>query len=111
MLLADLPADVARQERREVAQDVPAAAWGEVPIVLRCGVEAPEALTPSSPCYEVEEIGWFEEEIADGRRFTTIGREAFVSVDVPLEVQPSADALVDLAPSIVKHVPEVQPCV
>lgn len=111
MLLADLPAEVAGNDRREVAQDVPAAAWGEVPVILRCGVERPDALTPSARCDLVEDVGWFEEETADGRVFTTIGRDAHVSVEVPARVQPAADVLVDLADSIVKHVPQDQPCV
>ncbi|MGJ9411223.1 DUF3515 domain-containing protein [Aeromicrobium sp. CF4.19] len=111
MLLADLPPDVAGQDRGEVAQDVPAAVWGEDPVILRCGVEQPEDLTAASRCDEVEGVGWFEEPTADGRLFTTIGRAAFVSVEVPAGVQPAADVLVDLAESIEKHVPVEQPCV
>jgi hypothetical protein len=111
MLLADLPPTVAGQERREVAQDVPAAAWGEVPVILRCGTERPEDLVATSRCDVVEDVGWFDEETAGGRLFTTIGRAAYVSVEVPPPLQPAADVLVDLAESIVKHVPEEQPCV
>ncbi|GAA2076667.1 hypothetical protein GCM10009821_15010 [Aeromicrobium halocynthiae] len=110
-LVADLPAEVAGQDRREVAQDVPAGAWGEVPVVLRCGVPDPDALEPTSPCYEVEGVGWFEERGADGRVFTTIGRAANVSVEVPAPVQPAADVLVDLADVVTGNVPVEQPCV
>lgn len=111
MLVADLPIEVAGQDRREVAQDVPAGAWGEVPVVLRCGVPEPDDLEPTSPCYEVEGVGWFEEETGGGRVFTTIGRAANVSVEVPAPVQPAADVLVDLGGAIAKHVPVEQPCV
>lgn len=111
MLVADLPVEVAGQDRREVAQDVPAGAWGEVPVILRCGVPEPAALEPTSRCDDVEGIGWFEEETVGGRVFTTIGRTANVSVEVPSPVQPAADVLVDLAPAIAKHVRLEQPCV
>lgn len=110
-LLADLPTEVAGQDRREVAQDVPAAAWGEVPVILRCGVREPTALEPTSPCYEVEGVGWFEEDSEAGRVFTTIGRAAYVSVEVPAPVQPAADVLVDLGDAVARHVPVEQPCV
>lgn len=111
MLLADLPPEVAGQERQDIDQSVPAAAWGEDPIVLRCGVEPPKALTLDSRCDVVNEIGWFTEETADGRRFTTIGRTANVEVEVPADIEPAADALVDLSASIAKHVRETKPCV
>lgn len=111
MLVADLPPQVAGQERREVAQDVPAGAWGEVPVVLRCGVPDPAALEPTSRCDDVEGIGWFEEETGSGRVFTTIGRAANVSVEIPASVEPAADVLVDLAPAVAKHVRVEQPCV
>ena len=111
MLVADLPIEVAGQDRREVAQGVPAGAWGEVPVILRCGVPEPDDLEPTSPCYEVEGVGWFEEETAGGRVFTTIGRAANVSVEVPAPVQPAADVLVDLGEAVAKHVPVEQPCV
>lgn len=109
-LLADAPAAVAGQEMRDVPDRV-AAAWGEPAIILRCGVEKPEALTASSPCFPVRDVGWLAEETADGYLFTTIGRAFYVSVEVPENYEPEADTLADLAGSVKKHDPQEQPCV
>ena len=111
-LLAALPATVDGQQRRDVEPaGALAAAWGDPAIVLRCGVPEPPALTASSPCAEVNGVGWFAEQREDGYRFTTIGRAAYVSVQVPYEYEPAADALVDLASAVRRSVPEREPCV
>jgi hypothetical protein len=111
-LVRGLPDTVDGQSRRDVQpEQALAAAWGDPPIVLRCGVPAPAALTASSTCAEVNGVGWFAEQRADAYRFTTIGRSANVEVQVPYDYQPAADALVDLAADVRRQVPEVQPCV
>jgi hypothetical protein len=109
-LLADVPRSVAGQENADVPGQV-AAAWGDPAIILRCGVEKPDALTPSSPCFEVSDVGWLAETTADGYLFTTIGRAFHVSVEVPKAYDPAADALADLASTVKKHDPERDPCV
>jgi hypothetical protein len=109
-LLADLPGSVAGLERRGLEQDVQAAAWGDPPVVLRCGVATPEAFGPTSQCAAVDGVDWFGETTADGFRFTTVYRSVNVEVDVPGVHDPAADVLVDLAPSVVKHVPAERRC-
>jgi hypothetical protein len=109
-LIADLPSSVDGLDRRTLEQDVPAAAWGDPPVVLRCGVPTPEAFEPTSECKLVDGVDWFDEQTADGFRFTTVGRRANVEVDVPAVHDPAADVLVDLAESIDKHLPVEQPC-
>ena len=109
-LLADVPRTVAGLERLEVDDRI-AAAWGSPAVVLRCGVERPEALEPTSPCSEVAGVGWFGETTASGFLFTTIGRSFHVSVEVPREYDPAADVLVDLAGTIKRHDPVEKPCV
>jgi hypothetical protein len=109
-LIADAPRRVAGQDSIEVPRQV-AAAWGEPAIILRCGVEKPDALTPSSQCFDVRGVGWLAESTADGYLFTTIGRTFHVSVEVPKTYDPAADALADLATSVKKHDPEKEPCV
>jgi hypothetical protein len=59
----------------------------------------------------VDDVGWFSENTSDGYLFTTIGRQYFVSIEVPKDYDPPADALVDLAKSVKKHDPDVKPCV
>ncbi len=88
-----------------------AGAWGDPPIVLRCGVEKPAALKPTSTCHDVNGVGWLAEQQPDGWLFTTIGRALYVSVEVPAEHEPAADALADLADVIGRHVPVTRPCV
>ncbi|MGH3458366.1 DUF3515 family protein [Aeromicrobium sp.] len=109
-LLADVPQRVAGQENRDVSGRV-AAAWGDPAIILRCGVEKPEALRPESQCFAVRDVGWLAETTADGYLFTTIGRTFHVSVEVPKSYDPAADVLADLASSVKKHNPEKEPCV
>ncbi len=109
-LYADLPNKVADQSRRDVEGRV-AAVWGDPQIILRCGVEKPRELTRSSRCDDVDGVGWFTEDASDGFLFTTIGRQFFISVEVPADYEPPAEALVDLSASVKKHDPDVQPCV
>lgn len=109
-LIADAPPRVADQDRLDVGNPV-AAAWGDPEIVLRCGVEKPDALKPTSRCFDVNDVGWLAETTADGYLFTTIGRTFHVSVEVPKSYDPAADALADLATSVKKHDPEKDPCV
>ena len=109
-LIADAPPRVADQDRLDVRNPV-AAAWGDPEIVLRCGVEKPDALKPTSRCFDVNDVGWLAETTADGYLFTTIGRTFHVSVEVPKSYDPAADALADLATSVKKHDPEKDPCV
>lgn len=121
-LISQLPDHVAGQEARSVQPAyTPAGAWGDPPIVLRCGVAKPASLRPDSSCFVVNDVGWLAEqddqpvtgsEPVDGELvFTTIGRSAYVEVTVPSDYQPAADALVDLAGAIKAATDDVRPCV
>lgn len=110
-VLADLPARVLDQDRRQVAPGELSAAWGSPAITLRCGVDQPAAFTASSPCFEVNGVGWFTEEVSGGYLFTTIGRPAFVEMAVPRAYAPEAGALVDVAVTVSRHDPLRSPCV
>jgi hypothetical protein len=111
-LVRALPDAVADQERREVSPiDAAAAAWGDPPIVLRCGVPEPEALQPDSRCFVVDDVGWFAEEQQDGVVFTTIGRSTNVEVTVPDDYAPEGDALPDMADPLQAATRELKPCV
>ena len=108
-LLADLPKTVAGQPRRLVVEKV-AGAWGDPPIILRCGVEKPPSLKPTSRCHEVNGVGWLAERQSDGYLFTTIGRKHYASLEVPGDYQPAADALADVADVIARHLPVTRSC-
>ena len=109
-LLAALPDQVLRSTRRPTDPGVLTTAWGDPPITLRCGVEAPPGLGPSSECLEVNGVGWFNEPAEGGVLFTTVGRAVFVEVGVPHEYAPEVSPLVDLADAVSAQVPLRQPC-
>jgi hypothetical protein len=70
--------------------------------VLRCGVDLPAGLSPTSEVIEVEGVEWFLVEESAGYTFTTVGRRANVELTVPARV-PRSEAtapLVDLAPAV-----------
>ncbi len=121
-LLTKLPARVAGQSAQSVDPSTAlAAAWGDPPIVLRCGVDRPAAQRPDSACFEVNSVGWFTQQdgrpfpgdqpVTDELVFTTIGRTPYVEVRVPPDYQPAADALVDVSSAVFSATKEQQPCV
>jgi uncharacterized protein DUF3515 len=82
-----------------------AAAWGTSPVVLRCGVEEPEAFDEYSSCQITNGVAWFipDEQITGEPVdivMTTVGRSPVVEVALPAEHFPPANAMVDLAPAI-----------
>lgn len=110
-LLNRLPESVAGQTQSDGSDpDDWMRAWGDPPIVLRCGVSTPTALSPTSQCLAVNDIDWFAS--ADGKEvdlanppdgtvdFTTVGRTVNVQLSVPDEWSPASDALVDVSAAI-----------
>jgi hypothetical protein len=83
--------------------------WGSPAIVVRCGVVAPSALAPTSRCDEINAVGWFTEETADGYRFTTIGRVGYIEVTVPSSYAPEGAMLAPLADAV-SQMGDVTPC-
>ncbi|HUP98916.1 MAG TPA: DUF3515 domain-containing protein [Aeromicrobium sp.] len=108
-MLGDLPQTIAGQPRRLVEGRL-AGAWGDPPIVVRCGVEKPKELKPTSPCHEIDGVGWLAQKQPDGWLFTTIGRKHYASLEVPADYEPAADALADIADTIARHLPVVRRC-
>ncbi|WP_158542953.1 DUF3515 domain-containing protein [Phytoactinopolyspora halophila] len=106
-VLQDLPEVVGDAVRRDVEpESLPAAAWGEPAIVLRCGVNLPAAYEPGARLLEVDGIGWFPEPGDGGMFFTSTDREVLVEVAVPDDYAPEGELLHDLAPAIASHIPE-----
>jgi len=115
-LVEALPDTVDGARRRSVdPSEAPAAAWGDPPIVLRCGVPMPKEFNRFSSCQETDGVGWFipDEQITGEPRpitMTTIGRAVNVEVSLPTEHWPPAAAMVDLADAVKKTVPQERPC-
>ncbi len=100
-LVEDLPDVVSDAVRRDVESEPPGvAAWGEPPIVLRCGVELPGEYRPDAQLLDVDGIGWLPVDGEGGTFFTVADREPFVEVAVPDDYAPEAEVLADLSPAI-----------
>jgi hypothetical protein len=62
-----------------------AVAWGDPPIILRCGVNRPADLKPGSntPAILVGDVYWFRTGRGDSDVFTSIDRAVYIEVSVP----------------------------
>ncbi|HET7358398.1 MAG TPA: DUF3515 domain-containing protein [Nocardioidaceae bacterium] len=117
-LLEALPRSVADQQRRPVstgAHDY-AAAWGDPPIVLRCGVPKPKELNRFATCQQVNGVGWFvpPRQIDRGPgpiTMTSIGFQPRVQVQLPGDYWPPAAAMADLAKSVKASLNHTHSCV
>lgn len=78
--LAALPQKLEGFSRREVsAGDQYFLAWGEPPIIVRCGVPRPAGLRATSLLQNVDGVDWYEK----GPTWTAVGRAVYVSARVP----------------------------
>jgi hypothetical protein len=109
-LLTDLPDEVAGLERRDVEpQEAFGAAWGDPPLVLRCGVGRPVDYDPVNGCTTVDGVDWYipvEQLEANGEldlTMTTIGRAVAVEVTMPGVHWPPATPLADLSGVVAEH--------
>ncbi|HEY6796305.1 MAG TPA: DUF3515 family protein [Kineosporiaceae bacterium] len=73
-------------------------AWGEPPIVVRCGL--PEQRPTTKRCLSVDDVDWVVDDVGDPLVFTAYGRAPTVEVRVPraLGEQQAPAALAVLAP-------------
>jgi hypothetical protein len=89
-LLAALPAELisngAQLSRRELAQPAPAAteAWGSPDaIVLRCGLDRPAELTPTSQLRVVSGVQWLPVEGDGSSTWYVVDRNVYIGLTVP----------------------------
>jgi hypothetical protein len=79
---AAYPASVSGRE--QVATDPAAAAvraWGNPPIIARCGVTPPGPTTEE--CLTVNDVDWVATPLTDGTQFVTYGRDPALEVLIP----------------------------
>lgn len=103
---ADVPDVVSDAVRRDV-QGEPAGivAWGEPPVVLRCGVGTPPEYEPDAVLTELNGVAWLPIDGVGGDFFATVDRDPIVEVAIPDAYEPAV-VLGDVAPSILEHIPE-----
>ena len=103
-----LPDHVSDQARRRVSGSSYAAAWGDPPIVLRCGVGRPAGFDRFSACQTANGIDWFvpDKAFEDQRAdvvMTTVYRRPALQVHLPAEYRPPVAAMADLTRTIRQH--------
>jgi hypothetical protein len=76
-------------------------AWGDPPIVLRCGVPRPPGYSAtSSQTAEVDGVLWFQEIRGDVVRWTAVRRTANIELLVPTSYDAQGAFLVDIGAAI-----------
>jgi hypothetical protein len=114
-LLDVLPAHVDGQSRMPVRGTGYAAAWGDPPIELRCGVPKPALFDKFAACQTVNGVDWFIPESQQTGRavditMTAVGRAEYVQVQIPHDYFPPAATMVDLAGAVKQSIRLVKPC-
>lgn len=84
------------------------AAWGDPPVVLRCGVEP---LGPTTdPCLRVDGVDWVARESGGRTVLTTYGRFPAVEVSVPADQEVATDAVLAAVEPLVARLPQGREC-
>jgi hypothetical protein len=87
-LVSALPVRLGDRPARPVDSPSPyVVAWGDPPVVLRCGVRRPPALVPTAEVDEINEVRWFPERRGSTTAWTVVDRSVYVEV-----LAPAADA-------------------
>ena len=108
--MTELPVELAGERARPVRSDTPYAyAWGDPPIVLRCGVERPAGFIRGGPqLFTLNGVSWFVDDTdPDQFVWTAVDRTVHVELTVPSGVD-SAPAIA-LGPLITATLPYQDP--
>lgn len=115
-LIAALPQTLDGLGRRDVEPaDALAAAYGDPPVVVTCGVPEPAGFDRFATCQVVNDVDWFvptdqiEDQGADVVA-TTVGREPGVELRVPAEHRPPAGALAELSKPVTENSTVTERC-
>lgn len=103
-LVSALPERLGELTRRRVDGDRrAAAAWGDPPVVLQCGV--PGLGHPVGQLVTIDGVDWTPEEDRAGVTWTTVGRRVTVQVRVPDRYDSQGPLLAPLSPVLRRTVP------
>lgn len=117
-LAEGLPDTLAEQPRVEsTPADAPGAAYGDPPIVVRCGVGEPAGFDETSSCEDVDGVGFYIPDAAYDDQgadltATTAGFRPRVEIALPADYRPNgvAAAMAALAPLVKQHLRLVDDC-
>ena len=102
-----LPPTLHGQKSRVVRPRSPLVhAWGDPPIVMRCGVPRPAGYDPASAqTATVDGVSWFQHIESTQVRWTAIRKTVNVELVVPRSYEAQGGFLVELGASIKKTIP------
>ena len=107
-VISHLPVVLAGRQSRPAQSVSPyVAAWGDPPIVLRCGVPRPVAFVRTSSLTVVNGVQWLAERRPGAVLWTAVDREVYVEVSVPAAY--TSAAVVDLSGALTQALPARRP--
>jgi hypothetical protein len=81
-------------------------AWGERPVVLRCGVPTPAGYDPdSASTAAVNGVDWFQQVFHDHVVWTAVRKSANIELTVPTSYEAQGGFLVEIGAAIAATVP------
>lgn len=84
------------------------AAWGDPPVVLRCGVTSPAPTTDA--CLTVDGVDWVLRETGGTLSYTTYGRQPAVEVVLPTTDPAGTDVVLGELGPAVSGLPQFRQC-
>ncbi len=114
-----LPDTLADESRVDIEpSDAPAAAYGDPPIVVTCGVGVPDEFGPGAQCLVANDVPWYvpQEQYDDlslDLVITSAWHEPRVQAVVPAELRGNgieAGVMAKLAPLVAEHLHETATC-
>ena len=85
-LISALPTMLGTRPARPVDSPSPyVVAWGEPPVVLRCGVPRPTAFVPTAQTLVISGVTWFAERRGSTTAWTVVDRPVYVEVVAPAD--------------------------
>ena len=107
-LIQALPDEVDPGVERRVVRTDPTrfAAYGDPPILLRCGVPEPERVAEP---VTINDVDWSVRDSGAGFTWTTTGRTAALEVEIPDSYENFAELIVPLTGPVAAHLPKAPP--
>lgn len=85
-LIAALPTELGDRPARPVDSSSPyVVAWGEPPVVLRCGVDRPPSFLATAEVQDINGVTWFPERRGGTTAWTVVDRPVYVEVLAPAD--------------------------